>query len=143
MLKIEVENGIKKVVNDRISRDKFFKNTFYPKYRREGYQVYWIHTPQHNSTSEGYIGVSPLCMKGLMARYNIELWYYQTYGDEGIGRAYLMDSMLENYDDLQYSMLRSDQSVDDAKAYERYLRPSNNHSYNRDSNNWNSRKGGS
>ena len=137
-----VSEEVQQCIKDRATRDTYFKSKFYPKYRTEGYQVYWINTVIHEGLKEGYIGVAPLCNYAVRKRYEIEVWYYNTYGDEDIGRKYLLDNMIANYADLQFNILYSNLSKDQANAHERFLRPSNNYAENRNPGNWNTKKGG-
>lgn len=137
-----IEEQLGAHVIDKETRDDFFKRKFYPKYKTEGYQVYWINTAKHKSLEEGYIGVSPLCNNALSRRYNIEMWYYKKFGDKNIGRKYLLENLLNNFAKLQYNTLYSGLSKDKANAYERFLRPYNNYKGDRDENNWNTKKGG-
>ena len=132
------------VVTDKFTRDEYFKRQFYPKYKTDGYQVYWINNNAHTSLEDGYIGVAPLCRRNIIKRYEIEQWYYITHGDYLIGREKLMKKLLAKENKICYNVLYANLSLDKAKAYERFLRPANN--YNDDKhnpNNWNIKKGGS
>jgi hypothetical protein len=137
-----VAEEVQEAIKDRATRDSYFKSKFYPKYRTEGYQVYWINTRQHENLTQGYIGIAPLCNRAIQKRYDIEVWYYNTFGDKDINRKYLLDNMIANYAELQFNILYSDLSKDMANAHERFLRPAGNYSDSRDLSNWNTKKGG-
>ena len=134
---------LKDAVTDRFTRDQYFMKQFYPKYRTNNYQVYWINDNTHKSLEDGYIGVAPLCLRNIKQRYEIEMWYYLNIGDEGVGRVNLMKKLVAAKEKICYNVLYANLSLDKAKAYERFLRPKNNY-LNEDHNedNWNVKRGG-
>ena len=132
------------LVKDKWTRDDYFTRQFYPKYRTTGYQVYWINDGSHSSLKDGYIGVAPLCRRNIIRRYEIEQWYYITYGDHLIGREKLMKKLLAKDVKICYNILYAGLKLSKAKAYERFLRPEDNFiGKNHNPMNWNIKRGGS
>jgi len=132
------------LITDKFSRDDYFTRQFYPKYRTEGYQVYWINDSTHKSLEDGYIGVAPLCRYNIIRRYEIEQWYYIAIGDHLIGREKLMKKLLAKDVKICYNVLYANLTLEKAKAYERFLRPTDNYfGEKHNPSNWNIKKGGS
>ena len=132
-----------KVITDRYTRDDYFKKQFYPKYRTDGYQVYWINDSTHKSLEDGYIGIAPLCLRNIIQRYEIEMWYYLTIGDKDVGRNHLMKKLVAEGTKICYNVLYANLKKEKALAHERFLRPfSNYQGEDHNDNNWNIKKGG-
>lgn len=134
---------LKDAVTDRFTRDQYFMKQFYPKYRTDNYQVYWINDNTHKSLEDGYIGVAPLCLRNIKQRYEIEMWYYLNIGDEGVGRVNLMKKLVAAKEKICYNVLYANLKKEKALAYERFLRPFHNY-LGEDHNEacWNIRRGG-